>query len=69
MRADVDHLRLSVERQTDHYTAVVMNRLNGACLYRAQCTDARAAQRVTIDFASSELSRWIGDRDVVWAAD
>ena len=69
MRADVEHLRLSIERQTDHYTAVVMNRLNGACLYCAQCTNAQTGKRVTVDFASSELGRRIGDTEVVWATD
>lgn len=67
MRADLDHLTLRIERHTDHYTAVVINRINGACLYRAECTDARAGQRVAVDFASAELSRRIGDHEVIWA--
>jgi hypothetical protein len=68
MQADVHHLWLSIERQPDHWATVVINSLNGACLYRAQCTDVLAGQRVLLDFASCELGRLIADKDVTWTA-
>ena len=40
MRADVDHLRLTVERYPDHWATAVVNRVTGACLYRAQSSSA-----------------------------
>ena len=69
MRGDIDHLRLPIERQPDHYTAIVLNRVNGACLYRAQCTAVHAGTDVLLDFASYELGRRVRDDDVIWTTE
>ena len=69
MHADVDHLRLSIVRQPDHWATAVVNRVNGACLYSARCTHSDAGRRVLVDFASRELGRRINDKDVIWAAE
>jgi hypothetical protein len=66
VRAEIDHLRLSIERYPDHWKALVINDVNGACLYLAECTDVHAGQEVLLDFASFELGRRINDKDVVW---
>ena len=66
MQADVDHLRLSIERQPDHWTTIVVDRFNGACLYRAQCTNLHCGQCVLLEFISCELGRRIRDEDLTW---
>jgi hypothetical protein len=66
MHADVNHLRLTIERQPDHWAMSVRNRINGAWLYRAQSTSARCGRCVLLEFASCELGRPITDEDVVW---
>jgi len=68
IQADVGHLRLSIERQSDHWATAVLNRENGACLYRTQCTDVRGGKAILLEFASSELGRAIRDCDVNWVA-
>jgi hypothetical protein len=66
MQADVDHLRLSIEREPDHWVLAVQNRSSGAWLYRSRATNLRLAQYVLLDFTSSELGRQIRDEDVMW---
>jgi len=66
MRADVDHLRLSVERQPDHYAIAVLNGISGACLFCGECTNAQAGTKVVLDFASWKLGRSICEEDVAW---
>ena len=66
MRADVDHLRLFLERQSDHWTIGVRNHTNGEWLYRAQCTSQQSAIRVLLDFASSELGRAVWQNELHW---
>ena len=66
MHADVDHLRLSMERGPDHWVMTVRNRINGALLYRAQSTSAPCGKCVLLEFVSCELGRPISDGDVTW---
>jgi len=66
MYADVDHLRLSIERQPDHWTLSVQNRVTGAYLYRARSTSAHCGRCVVLEFICCELGRRISDTDVVW---
>lgn len=66
VRAEIDHLRLSIERYPDHWRTAVINHVNGACLYRAECTDVHAGQDILLDFASFELGRRINDKEVIW---
>jgi hypothetical protein len=66
MYADVDHLRLSIERYPDHWATAVVNRINGACLYRAESTGAHCGRCVLLEFVSYELGRRINDEDVTW---
>jgi len=66
MHADVDHLRLSIEREPDHWSMSVRNRTNGTWLYRAQSTSAHCGRCVLLEFVSCELGRRINDDDVSW---
>ena len=66
MRADVDHLRLFLERQPDHWAISVLNRNNGAWLYRAQCTSEGTGRGILLDFASSELGRAVENHELRW---
>jgi hypothetical protein len=67
MHADVDHLRLFLERWPDHWAIGVQNRINGAWLYRAQCTSERIGRDILVDFASSELVRTVVHKELHWA--
>ena len=66
MHADVDHFRLSIERQPDHWVLAVQNRVNGARLYHTRSTNLRCAQYVLLEFISSELGRRVRNDDVAW---
>ena len=66
MHAEVDHLRLSIERRLDHWALAVQNRANGAWLYRARVTNLQCGRYVLLDFTSSELGRRINYDDVTW---
>jgi hypothetical protein len=66
MQADIDHLRLSIEREPDHWILAVQNRADGAWLYRSRATNLRLGQYVLLDFTSSELGRHIDGEDVTW---
>ena len=66
MQADVDHLRLSIDRQPDHWAMAVVNRLNDACLYRARSTSVHCGRCVLLEFVSCELGRRIQEEDVNW---
>ncbi len=66
MRADVEHLRLFVERQIDHWTVGVLNRNNGAWLYRARCNREASGRALLLEFASSELGRVVRSEDLEW---
>lgn len=66
MYADVDHLRLKAERYPDHWATTVVNRINGACLYRAQSTSDHCGRCVLLEFVSCELGRRINDQDLTW---
>ena len=69
MRADAEHLRLFLERQVDHWSIAVLNRVNGACLYSARCTSEAGGRNVLSDFASSELGKSISDAALSWVVD
>ena len=66
MHADVDHLRLGIERQSDHWAVAVQNRDNGAWLYHACVTNLQCGRYILLDFTSSELGRRINSEDVAW---
>ena len=66
MQADVDHLRLCIERQPDHWAMTVVNRLNDACLYRARSTSVHCGRCVLLEFVGCELGRRIHEEDVNW---
>ena len=66
MRADVEHLRLFVERQIDHWTVGVLNRNNGAWLYRAYCSREANGRVLLVEFASSELGRAVRNEELDW---
>lgn len=66
MRVDVDHLRLFLERRTDHWAIAVLNLANGAWLYRAQCTSEGVGRGILLDFASSELGRAVATQELQW---
>ena len=66
MHADVEHLRMCIERQPDHWALAVQNRANGAWLYRARVTNLQCGRYVLLDFTSSELGRRINCEDVTW---
>jgi hypothetical protein len=66
MHADVDYLRLSIDRQPDHWVMTVQNRISGAYLYRARSTSAHCGRCVLLEFVSCELSRRIHEEDVTW---
>ena len=64
MHADVDHLRLSIERYPDHWATAIVNRISGACLYRAESTSAHCGRCVLLEFVSCELGRCVNDEDL-----
>ena len=66
MHADVDHLRLCIEREPDHWALAVQNRADGTCLYHARATNLQCGRSVLLDFTSSELGRCINYEDVAW---
>lgn len=66
MQADVDHLRLVLERQPDHWAVGIQNRTNGAWLYRALCTNEQTGKGILLDFASSELGRPVAHKELRW---
>ena len=66
MHADVEHLRLMIRREPDHWLMSVRNRMNGAWLYRARSTSAHCGRCVLLEFVSCELGRRISDEDVRW---
>jgi len=66
MHADVDHLRLTIEREPDHWVTSVRNRITGASLYRAQSTSAHCGRCVLLEFVSCELGRRVSDQEVAW---
>ena len=69
MHADVDHLRLHIERYSDHWATAVVNRVNGVSLYRAQSTSAHCGRCVLLEFVSCELGRRVCDEDLSWVDD
>jgi hypothetical protein len=67
MHADVEHLRLTIEREPDHWVMMVKNRVTGACLYHAQSTNARCLRCVLLEFISCELGKRVNEEDLTWS--
>lgn len=66
MHADIDHLRLRIQRRPDHWRVAVLNRLNGACLFSAECTNLHAGSVVLFDFVTSELGKQVTQHELTW---
>jgi hypothetical protein len=65
-QADVDHLRLLLERQCDHWTVRVLHRTDSRWLYQAQTTSGSHGKEVLLEFASAELGRTVLPEELSW---
>ena len=67
VQADIGHLRLFLERRTDHWIIGALNRLDGRWLYKAQTTSRQHGKEVLLEFASAELGRTVLPEELSWS--
>jgi len=66
VQADIDHLRLSLERYPDHWIIGALSRLDGRWLYQAQTTSRQHGKEILLEFASAELGRAVLPEELSW---